>query len=307
MKRLWGGMEMTDNFSIPVVLITFKRPDLVRQQLERLRQVRPEKLFWISDAARSEHDGETELVEQTRKLTELVNWPCEIVKIFASENMGCDRRIVSGLNEVFGLVDKAIILEDDCLPSLSFFPFCREMLLKYEQDSDIMYVSGTKKVPQYHMDYTYGFSYDTGTWGWATWRRAWSEWHWDREEWNQKRADFMKDVYTDGYRKRWIENVEKYFDSTSIPWDYIWTFCVGKRISIFPSVNLVGNVGFDEGATHTTEPLFGYDSTVGELSEIVHPPVKKADLKYLHLSEKQFKVPLWYRVKRKILKTIGLW
>lgn len=298
---------MSDNFTIPVVLITFKRPNLAEQQLERLRRVQPESVYWISDAARPGNEDEDELVKQTRELADTIDWPCNLVKIFAEENMGCDKRIVSGLNEVFAQVDKAIILEDDCLPSASFFRYCQEMLLRYEKDSDVMYISGTKKVPQYPMEYSYGFSYDTGTWGWATWRRAWNEWHWDRAEWDLKKADFMKDVFIDKRRKRWVENVEKYFDTKSIPWDYIWTFCVGKRLSIFPAVNLVGNVGFDEGATHTTEPMYGYDSTVKELTDITHPPVKKADLKYLNLAEKQFSVPLWYRVKRKILKILKIW
>ena len=86
--------SMKTCFSIPIVLITFKRPNLVEQQLERLRQIRPEKLFWISDAARRENNEETKLVEQTRKLTEKIDWPCELIRIFASENMGCDKRIV---------------------------------------------------------------------------------------------------------------------------------------------------------------------------------------------------------------------
>ena len=171
-----------NSIDTPVVLITFNRPKLVQQQIERLRLVRPRKIFFVSDGARINKMNEGELVDKTRQLADTIDWSCEVEKIYSETNMGCDQRVVSALNEVFSKVEKAIILEDDCLPCVSFFEFCETLLEKYERNNEIMYISGSKWVSDYAMEYSYGFSYNTGTWGWATWSRAWKEWHWDKEE-----------------------------------------------------------------------------------------------------------------------------
>lgn len=296
---------MRKGYAIPVVLFTFNRPALVEKQLAQLRKIRPKTLFFVSDAARRERTEETELVLRTRKLADEIDWECDVEKIYAEENMGCDRRIVSALDDIFARVDRAVILEDDCLPCDSFFGFCEEMLTKYAEDSRIMYISGSKWVPQYPMEYSYGFSYNTGTWGWATWKRAWQEWHWDIAEWEEKKNNWLKDVYSSRYRKNWITDVERYIASGVVPWDYAWRFCVGKRLSIFPSVNLIENIGFGEDATHTKGDEYGYDATTGELGEISHPVEVCEDLEYPRAVERQFRIPLSYRVKRKIKKYLS--
>ncbi|MCM1540475.1 MAG: hypothetical protein NC121_04370 [Blautia sp.] len=291
-----------DKFPIPVVLFTFNRPQLVSMQIEILKKVKPCKIFFVSDAARNGREEEKKLVLQTRQLIDRVDWDCEINRYFAERNMGCDSIIVSALNDIFSKVDKAIILEDDCIPCISFFTFCMEMLDRYVNNSEIMYVSGTKWVPQYSMRYSYGFSYNTGTWGWATWKRAWKEWHWDIREWEEKKNDWLSGVYSNRYRKHWIKDMESYICTGNIPWDYVWRFCVGRRLSIFPAVNLISNMGFGEEATHTKEEEYGYSSKTGEIHTIVHPPAIKEDLKYPCAVEKEFKVPLWYRIRRKLRK-----
>ena len=282
-------------FDIPIVLITFNRPELVRQQLERLRRVKPEKIFFVSDGAR-QGKGEDELVQQTRNLVNTIDWQCDIETIYAENNLGCDERVVSALNFVFSKVEQAVILEDDCLPALSFFSYCKVLLEKYADCSEIMYISGTKWVPNYSMDYSYGFSYNTGTWGWATWKRAWQEWHWDRQKWEEEKEYWLEGVYSNKYRKDWIRDFERYLSVGQRPWDYVWRFCVGKRLSIFPSVNLISNIGFGENATHTKEEMHGYSGKVEEMERICHPPYIYEDKIYPHAIEKQFKRSIFTRI-----------
>lgn len=290
----------------PIVLITFNRPGLVKKQMDILRKVRPSKLYFISDGARRNVEGEEALVEEVRSLLDTVDWECAVEKIYASQNMGCDLRIVSGLNEVFSKEECAIILEDDCIPNLSFFRFCSEMLRRYCDRSDIMYISGSKESPGHKMTYSYGFSYNTGTWGWATWRRAWKEWHWDMDEWNANKYLWLKGIFSYRYRRGWIKDMERYFSRESIPWDYVWRFCVGARLSVFPAVNLIENMGFGEFATHTVEVEYGYIGQTYEMGEIIHPEEVKADLKYVRALEKQSRIPIIYRIINKLKRmTIG--
>lgn len=288
--------------TVPVVLIIFNRPQLVEKQMKQLERVQPQKLFIISDGARAEKEGEEELVLQSRKIAENVSWQCEVEKVYAEHNMGCDDRIVSGLNSVFSKVEEAIILEDDCLPNESFFTYCQEMLYQYKENRDIMYISGCKWASQYPVKCSYGFSYNTGTWGWATWSRAWSEWHWSIDEWEEKKWNWLKGIYSYRFRRNWIRDVEKYIKKGKIPWDYVWRFCVGKRMSVFPSVNLIQNIGFGVDATHTTEEDYGYDPQTYEMKEIIHPLNVAPDRGYPRAVEKQYKVPIVYRIRRKIKK-----
>ena len=297
-------MEMKE-FMTPVALITFNRPELVKMQLKQLEKIRPRRLFFISDAAREGNEYDQKAVMEIRSLIDRIDWECELDKIFADQNMGCDARVVSGLNVVFTKVDKAIILEDDCLPQLSFFIFCESMLEKYKEYTEVMYISGTKWVQNYKLPYSYGFSYDTGTWGWATWKRAWQEWHWDRDEWEKYKYQWLKGIYSFKYRRNWIRDMEGYFSTKSIPWDYVWRFCVGKRLSIFPAVNLIENIGFDDNATHTKKKIYGYDGTAAEMEKIIDPPEIKVDLDYPVAMEKQFHRTLWVRVTGKLKLLFG--
>jgi len=291
-----------NGYKIPVVLIIFNRPALVKKQFEILERVRPEKLYLIADGARENIAGEKSKVDAARAVFAGISWNCDVTRIYADRNMGCDRRIVSGLNEVFDGEEMAVILEDDCLPNLSFFEYCRKLLLQYQNNTEVMYISGTKWVPKYKMPYSYGFSYNTGTWGWATWSRAWQEWHWDRQEWEERKWDWLKGVYTKKYRKSWIRDMEKYFKTDSIPWDYVWRFCVGKRLSIFPAVNLIENIGFGEDATHTRVNMDGYEAEVSDLGEIRMPPAIEADMQYPLAIEKQYANPIYRRMWKKIMR-----
>lgn len=294
-----------NSYEIPVVLVIFNRPTLAKRQFEILKKIRPEKLYLIADGARNDNAGERENVHATRAVFGNIPWSCDVVRIYAEQNMGCDRRIVTGLNEVFAKEERAVILEDDCIPHISFFTYCRELLFRYQDHEEIMYISGTKWVPEYKMPYSYGFSYNTGTWGWATWRRAWREWHWDRQEWEEKKQDWLKGIYTKKFRRSWIRDMERYFQTDSIPWDYVWRFCVGKRLSIFPAENLIENCGFGEDATHTKGSMDGYESKTGDIGMMRIPPKVKADLRYPLAIEKQYKNPLYRRVIRRIRRIGG--
>lgn len=271
-------------------------------QISILKRVKPAKIYFVVDGARKEIDGESELVNAVKQSANDIDWECDCIEVFADYNMGCDKRVVSALDYVFEIEKKAIILEDDCIPTYSFFYYCEVLLDKYENSDEIMYISGTKQVQKFFINNSYGFSYNTGTWGWATWDRAWKEWHWDVEEWERGKNSWLEGIYSARFRKNWIKDVENYFDKRDIPWDYIWRFCVGKRLSIFPAVNLIQNIGFDDNATHTGEDMYGYDSYTEEMPELIHPMEIIPDLDYPKAIEKQYRVPVFYRVKRKLKK-----
>jgi hypothetical protein len=243
----------------PVILIIFNRPDKTEIVFSKIQKLKPEKLLIIADGARDNKKDELDKVLKTRSIVERINWPCEVLRNYAESNLGCKLRISTGLNWAFEKVERAIILEDDCVPNLTFFRFCEEMLERYSADCRIGMIGGFNPISRtkFHKD-SYYFSDTTPIWGWATWRDRWlNDYDLKMTKWLEIRNS---QILHEWYPKRNEYEAKKLiFESTYQglidTWDYQWEFAqkINKRISILPNVNLISNIGFDENSTHTKE------------------------------------------------------
>jgi hypothetical protein len=115
----------------PIVFLIFNRPEETARTFAAIRAVRPARLLVVADGPRAGRRGEEELCRRTRSVIDGVDWPCEVLRNFSGANMGCGRRVASGFDWAFAQVEEAIILEDDCLPDPSFFPYCAELLERW--------------------------------------------------------------------------------------------------------------------------------------------------------------------------------
>ncbi|MDP9052396.1 MAG: glycosyltransferase family 2 protein [Acidobacteriota bacterium] len=246
-------------FETPVALFVFNRPTTTRRVFDAIAKVRPARLLLVADGPRIDRTGEAELCRQTREILTRVDWPCDVSANFAETNLGCQERMISGLDWVFSIVEDAIILEDDCLPDPSFFPFCRELLERYRGDDRVTYISGDNLVAGYlDINASYYFSRIGGIWGWATWRSEWKRYDRHLSDWPKLRSEGMlADIFDEPQA---VAHWTRIFDSmheNSGPntWDYQWLFTGLKNNSLtaVPKVNLVTNIGFGPAATHTTE------------------------------------------------------
>jgi hypothetical protein len=194
--------------------------------------------------------------DDARAVLRHIDWPCDIRINFADYNMGCRRRVSSGLHWVFTQVEEAIIVEDDCLADESFFPFCAELLMRYRNDPRVMSIAGDNfQFGQRRTPHSYYFSLIPHVWGWATWRRAWRHFDLHMRNWPMLRetgwlldllgheslADFYRQTFNNG------------FDGAVDTWDIQWVFAnfAHEGLTILPETNLVTNIGFGEDATHT--------------------------------------------------------
>ena len=144
-----GWRRVPDRFNhrdVPVALFFFNRPAYTKLVFSRIREFQPTTLLLIADGPRNERD--LSLCSKARALTDQIDWPCKVLRNFAPRNLGCKQRMSSGLTWVFEQVEEAIILEDDCLPNPSFFPFCSELLARYRTDEKIMHISGSCFLPE---------------------------------------------------------------------------------------------------------------------------------------------------------------
>ena len=219
-------------------------------------QAKPPKLLVVADGPRNHHPGEAEKCAATREIIKKVDWNCEVLTNYSDVNLGCKNRVSSGLDWVFENIEEAIILEDDCVPDITFFQFCEEMLESYKHDERIMCISGLN-VPHkiIKTEYSYHFSLYNRIWGWATWRRAWQYFDVEMKLWpyiyhNNFLSDILKEPRAVKY---WTNIFQKAYEGKIDTWDYQWTFAswLQNGLCILPSVNLVTNIGFGEEATHT--------------------------------------------------------
>jgi GT2 family glycosyltransferase len=156
----------------PVLLIVFRRPDATRRVCATLRQARPEKLFVAADGPRPNRPDEAEQCREARRIATAVDWPCEVKTLFRDDNLGCGRAVSSAIRWFFDQVEEGIVLEDDCLPEASFFPYCAELLARYRHDTRVMHIAGYNPLPHGYGDGSYYFSRLMQCWGWATWKRV---------------------------------------------------------------------------------------------------------------------------------------
>ncbi len=244
--------------NINVVLLIFKRPDTTAKVFEAIRAVKPQRLMVIADAPRADRADEVENCAATRAIIDRVDWECEVLKNYSEVNLGCAKRVASGLDWVFDLVESAVIMEDDCIPHPSFFPFCAELLHEYKNDRRIMSIAGSNfQFGRSVTDYSYYYSRYHDSWGWATWKRAWKHFDFEMKLWSElKDSSFLIDQLSDvNQAKYWQQKFDLTYGLQKDSWFYRWLFScwVQNGIALVPNLNLVSNIGFSAGATHTVE------------------------------------------------------
>ena len=304
-------------FNTPVALIIFRRPALTEQVLQALAKVRPQQLFVIADGPRADVPTDPELCAATRSLIERIDWPCEIATNYADANLGCGKRPATGISWVFEQVDRAIILEDDCVPHPSFFRFCEEMLTRYADDERVMHIGGsTYQRGELPTPYSYFFSCFNGAWGWATWRRAWRHFDIAVPTWPLLRdTSWLMDLAeNETAAAMWAKEFEVAYQRRGDVhyWDHQWTFAcwANSGLSVRPKRNLVSNIGCIPDATHTFSP-HDVRANLPALEmpfPLNHPPHVLADraldrkfLKEIILSEHPEPASGWQRVRRRLV------
>jgi hypothetical protein len=223
-----------------------------------IAQARPSTLLIVADGPRASRPGEEILCDAARAVIDRVDWPCRILTNFSDHNLGCRRRVSSGIEWVFSLVEEAIFLEDDCLPHPTFFPFCEEMLDRFRADSRVMHIGGANFQGAARVsEESYYFSRHVHVWGWASWRRAWRHYDVDMRAWAWARATGrIADILsTPDERRAFTKLFDRVASGEIDTWDTQWTLAcrVQNGLTIVPSRNLVSNIGFGRDATHTSD------------------------------------------------------
>lgn len=263
-------------FSTPILFVIFNRPDTTERVFESIKKIRPSRLFIAADGARPDKEGESKLCEQTRTITESIDWPCEVKRKYSDTNRGSKLTMSDAITWFFENVEEGIILEDDCLPDRTFYHFCEELLSKYRNEDSVKMISGNNfQFGKKYGNESYYFSRLPSIWGWATWRRAWQAYDIDMKSFPAfKQAGTIKTMLQDKAMQKFMMGLfEKVYKNEMNTWAarFIYAIYAHNGVAILPSVNLVSNIGFGDSATNTKDDSVLSNMKAESLSTIVHP------------------------------------
>lgn len=263
----------------PILLITFKRSDLAVGLIDTLRSYAPSKVYLASDGFREDQPGEKDLVLETRRLLrESIDWPCEVIEMFQTHNLGLARHVTTAIDSVLNREDRVVVLEDDCFPHLDFFGYCEDLLEKYAHDKRVWCILGDNsgKVPL-RGNASYGFvKYSLPVWGIAIWKRSWELFDRDLDKWVTIRETRVPRRLWPSKKERVL--MHKLLDKVRFVnrhgWAYSWMFSMQLNggVAIIPRVNLISNRGHNRSdATHTKGSSLRANFPTRQILPLIHP------------------------------------
>jgi hypothetical protein len=276
------SLNYKENLVKPLLFMVFNRPEKTKLVWEQIRKAKPQKLYISADGPREDHPEDKEKCEQVREIIRNMDWECSVKTLFHAKNIGCTLAGKSAFDWVFGQEVEMIQMEDDVLPTQSFFWFVQEMLEKYKEDKRIAFIC-TENYGIKSGDATYFFTQFGYSGGWATWKRVY-------DLYEYKLESLEEVVNTPKFKKSFLTSFQyDYWKLKFFQWKYIGgntydlqnVYLIHKfnMINILPNINLNTNIGWDSEATNSSiknieDPLalkWGNKPSF-EIEEIIHPP-----------------------------------
>ena len=261
----------------PILITAWRRRDKLEKLLIAIRENKPKKIYISCDGPRNNNLDDNDLIKDVKaSIDRLINWDCDIHKLYNEQNLGCRGAMLKAINWFFSNESEGIILEDDCIPNKEFIPFCSKLLKKYKKDQKVWNISGANyQQGIYRGDGSYYLSKYFHCWGWATWSDRWLNLEPYINSWSKaKETNLLKSIFTDPEEIKFWFNIFENFYAKRIPdtWDIEWAYTclINEGHTIIPNVNLVKNIGFDEEATHTKFTIDDYSNNLPILP-IIHP------------------------------------
>jgi hypothetical protein len=261
-----------------------------------------------SDGPREGKADEANRVQDVRNFVlNNIDWPCELNTLFREKNLGCKYAVSSAISWFFEHEEYGIILEDDCIPSNSFYRYAEELLQLYKDDDRVAMISGDNfQFGKNNTEYSYYFSRYFHIWGWASWRRAWKHYDVSASMWPQAlEQSLLPSIFqSKSEQQYWSRIFQAVYDGKIDTWDYQWVLAAWSQgmMSIIPQRNLIKNIGFGSEATHTKGDSIYAEMTAEELSfPLSHPKLRilnyKADS---YTSSEMFSSSTFTRLVKKV-------
>jgi len=244
---------------LPVLIIFFVRPELLAKVFEQVKIARPSKLFLYQDGPRENSQNDIENINKCRNIVEDIDWNCEVHKKYQQKNIGCDPSEFIAQKWMFEHEEYGIVLEDDDVPSQSFFPFCKELLEKYKNDERINMICGMNHLGKsQNYPYSYLFTTSGSIWGWASWKRVIDKWEEHYDFLNDLNAlNLLKNKLGRKYYNEFHKICLTHANSSKAHYESIMgaSMFLNTMVNIVPTVNMISNIGVGLNTTHSVDSM----------------------------------------------------
>ena len=255
---------------VAVLLIFFCRDKQFAEVFEQVKIARPRTLLLYQDGARKGKQSDIEGIKKCREIAENIDWECDVHTYYQEKNIGCDPSEFIAQKWAFSIVDKCIILEDDDVPSQSFFKFCKELLDYYENDERINMICGMNNNDiTENIDESYLFTTKGSIWGWASWKRVIDKWDGTYSILDDEKAMLrIKENFDD--RKLFEEFVNTCKRHRSTGREHYESInglnmFSQNTLNIVPKYNMISNVGVGQETTHGGSDIRMYPKKIRDL------------------------------------------
>ena len=292
-----------------LLIISYNRPEKLKKVLNNIHHNYVRNIYFYNNSFL--HENEKYKIEKCRKLILKYKFNGKSYYLFNKKHLDVKSSILKAIDWFFDNTKEGIILEDDILPTKSFYFFCSKLLDKYRINKKIFHISGFNHLEKIDSKYSYHFNYITHVWGWATWSDRWREF---RKPHKLKKNLFNNDIFflNEDLNKYRNYLYQRTLQNKIITWDYLWDrfIRINNGFNIRPNLNLVKNIGFDFKATNTKFAKSGIKTIkTFNLNKINHPKLiyynSDNDNKYFKLyEEKNLTLKKNYDYIRDIFKEI---
>lgn len=291
---------MRNSGKSPVLIITYNRASLLNQVLTAVLEYNPPSLYIFCDGPKSSLQDINFVNEVRESIVKFSSSFHGNFQVFLCEsNLGCKDSVESAIDWVFRSEKFAVILEDDCLPSQSFFRFIDKARDSYELESRVIMISGRNPFAislENRVYFTNG-----GIWGWATWADRWN----DRNSQRLSVSKILENRFARSFMsanpwrfRRIYSGSTRIWDGQLDSWDYTWALSrvlTGGVVAI-PPFNLVRNIGFLTRPTHAHHLIPKVDSVKPQeidTDKINYIPFTKIDSRLLKLEDRMLAGSVW--------------
>lgn len=321
-KHLFEKKENKE-INTPVCLFTWQRYEQPLKIIEVLKKANVKNIYVMSDGGRNEQEWKN-VNEARAKIKEALAWNKNVKYIFADKNKGVFKTIGLGALDIFEKEEQCIFLEDDNLPTVSFFEYCETLLAKYRDNEKVFMICGTNYIKDgFETNDDYMFVQALLPCGWASWSNKFKKHYnydlsyFDDEE---NKNEFIKKYRRKALGKQQLESIvneRELYKKTGAyrSWDYqlIASIMRDDLYVISPRLNQITNIGVDEYSIHDVKKIGKKNPMTRRFCEVKSYELKfplndpkeiKINKSYQRTCDKKILFSLSIRLKRILLKVI---
>ncbi len=237
----------------PILLFAYNRPEHLKRAVESLAKnplASESELFVYADAPKTEKDKDK--VAYVRRYIHTIKGFKDLHIVERSENWGLARNIIDGVTNLTDRFGKVIVLEDDLVVAPYFLQFMNDALDTYADEEKVGHIQACDFTKDSSLPETFLIKW-TGSWGWATWKRAWKYFNPDGKallkELEERNLTYEFDFNGKyGYTRMLRRQIMGQNNSWAIRWNA--SLFLRGILSLNVGRSMVQNEGFDGSGTN---------------------------------------------------------